>query len=166
MAYAVIRTDNMVGTNVIPNTVSIKYGGSDGETPTAIENANIVMLKKLDEHERDIWVAVTPDSTTDKTNMAIVAGVENLYDERVRNLDEYINEAGMAVRAYKPNYGIDVYSATKEAFAGSPEVDKFVDVEDSSTKAKIADEKGDRTFGKIIAKEVSGRYTYYVVQTI
>ena len=44
MAYGIVRTDNMYGTDVRAALVSIRYLGADGNTPTAIENGNVLKV--------------------------------------------------------------------------------------------------------------------------
>lgn len=44
MAYGIVRTDNMYGTDVRAALVSIKYMGDNGTTPTAIENGNVLKV--------------------------------------------------------------------------------------------------------------------------
>ena len=108
MAYGVFRSDLMTGTNVGADLVSLKYMGS-GSTATAIENGCVVALDGLMTGEREVWKAVTPAANTDKNKIVIVASPEVMYDERKKNLDEFINEAGTIARGYIP-HSRDIFS--------------------------------------------------------
>ncbi len=112
MAYAVVRTDNMTGTDVRSQLVSAKYMGTAGDTPTAIENGNVIKIENLMDGEREIFVGTDVATDTPITDVVLVATPEVLYDERKRNLDEFINEANVPVRGYRFNSG-DIFSVTK-----------------------------------------------------
>lgn len=165
MAYGVVRTDNMVGTDVRAQLVSIKYMGEDGQTATAIENGNVLKVGALMDGEREIFVggAVAADDSLD--NVVLVASPEVMYDERKHNLDEYINEAGKPCRGYRFHKG-QIFSVTKEALSGvaSPAVGNVVELA-AGTKMNVAASatSGSTAVGKIIAIDVVGRHTYYVI---
>lgn len=165
MAYGVVRTDNMVGTDVRAQLVSIKYMGADGQTATAIENGNVLKVGALMDGEREIFVggAVAADDSLD--NVVLVASPEVMYDEHKHNLDEYINEAGKPCRGYRFHKG-QIFSVTKEALSGaaSPAVDNVVELA-AGTKMNVAASatSGSTVVGKIIAIDVVGRHTYYVI---
>ena len=164
--YAVVRTDAMAGTTVGSMLVSVKYMGADKNTPTEIENGNVLKLGALATGEREIYVgeAVTKDSKL--TDVVLIATPEVMYDERKHNLDEYINEAGDICRGYRLHSG-DTFSVTAEALsgAGTPAVGNVVELADG-TKLAFAGTAtvGSTSVGKIIAVENTGRYTYYVVK--
>lgn len=61
--------------------------------------------------------AVAASAGDDLNDCAIVAAPEVMYDERKKNLDEFINEAGKATRGYIPR-SRNVFSVTKEGFVG------------------------------------------------
>lgn len=165
MAYGVVRTDNMVGTDVRAQLVSIKYMGADGQTATAIENGNVLKVGALMDGEREIFVggAVAADDSLD--NVVLVASPEVMYDEHKHNLDEYINEAGKPCRGYRFHKG-QIFSVTKEALSGaaSPAVGNVVELA-AGTKMNVAASatSGSTAVGKIIAIDVVGRHTYYVI---
>lgn len=159
MAYTVIRTDLMSGTTQPSDLVSLRfYDGSDEQAE--VENGVIVKLQGYEDGEREVMKAVAAASTDDLNDCAIVAGVEVMYDERKKNLDEFINEAGSIVRGYIPR-SRNVFSVTKEGFVGGVVPEK-------------GDEVGIGTGGKIDAAgtglgvcadvEVAGRYTYYAIR--
>lgn len=165
MAYGVVRTDNMFGTDVRAGLVSIKYMGANGTTPTAIQNGNVLKVGALMSGEREIFVGAAPAANDDLKDIVLVATPEVMYDERKRNLDEFINEAGRACRGYRLHKG-DIFSVTKDALDGvaAPAVGNAVELK-AGTKLNVAASatSGSTQVGKIIAIDVVGRYTYYVI---
>jgi len=170
MAYAVVRTDNMFGTDVRAGLVSIKYMGANGQTATAIENGNVLKVGALmgdatNGYEREIFVGAAPAANDELKDIVLVATPEVMYDERKRNLDEFINEAGRACRGYRLHKG-DIFSVTKDALDGvaAPAIGNVVELK-AGTKLNVAASatSGSTQVGKIIAIDVVGRYTYYVI---
>lgn len=166
MAYGIVRTDNMYGTDVRAALVSIKYMGTDGNTPTAIENGNVLKVGKLIDGEREIYVGGKVAKADKVTDIVLIASPEVMYDERKKNLDEFINEAGKACRGYRIHSG-DTFSVTIDALAGktAPAVGDIVELADG-TKLNVAASatSGATTVGTIIAIDVVGRYTYYAIK--
>ena len=166
MAYGIVRTDNMYGTDVRAALVSIKYMGENGSTPTAIENGSVLKVGALVEGEREIFVGGKVAATDKLEDVVLVASPEVVYDERKKNLDDYINEAGKACRGYRIHSG-DIFSVTKEALAGetAPAVGNIVELA-AGTKLKVVKSatSGSTAVGTIIAIDVVGRYTYYVIK--
>lgn len=158
--HAVVRTDLMAATDVRSLLVSVKYMGEDGATPTEIDNGNVLRLGDLMDGEREIYVGAATAADTAINDVVLVASVEVMYDERKKNLDEYVNEADKICRGYRLHSG-DVFSVTAEALTGSPTVGSAVTL-DAGTKLAVG---GSGTaVGKIIAVDVVGRYTYYVIK--
>ena len=116
MAYCVIRTDLMSGTKQPADLVSLRFYNAEDKV-AEVENGVIVELKGYEEGQREVMKAVAATSASDVANCAIVAGVEVMYDERKKNLDEYINEAGKATRGYIPR-NRNLFAVTKEGFVG------------------------------------------------
>lgn len=173
MAYAVVRTDNMFGTDVRAGLVSIEYivienAGADNETKTetAIENGNVLKVGPLMSGEREIYEGYAPAVDDSLDDIVLIASPEVLYDERKRNLDEFRNEAGKPARGYRLHSG-DVFSVTKEALDGvaSPAVGNIVELK-AGTKLNVAAAltSGSTKVGEIIAKDVTSRYTYYAIR--
>lgn len=166
MAYGVVRTDNMQGTDVREGLVSIEYLGADGKTPTAIENGNVLKVGALKDGEREIRVGAAVAANTPLNEVVLVASPEVMYDPRKRSLDEFINEAGIPARAYRIHSG-DIFSVTKDALAGksSPAVGDVVELA-AGTKLNVAGSatNGSTVVGKILAIDVVGNYTYYAIQ--
>lgn len=172
MAYGVVRTDLIHGTDVRGELVSLRYIVDSEET--AIENGNVVKIGGLldvgtttaPEFEREIREASTPAANDELRDIALVATPELMYDERKKNLDEFINEAGKNIRGYRLHSG-DIFSVTKAALDGvaSPVVGNIVELK-AGTKLNVAASAttGSTGVGKIIAIETAGRYTYYVIE--
>lgn len=97
MAYTVIRTDLMSGTKQPADLVSLRFYDASGKV-AEVENGVIVELNGYEDGEREIMKATAATASSDLNDCAIVAGVEVMYDERKKNLDEFINEAGKATR--------------------------------------------------------------------
>lgn len=158
--HAVVRTDLMDGTDVRGQLVSVKYMGADGATPTEIDNGNVLKVESLIDGEREVYAGVTPDADTAITDIVLVASVEVMYDERKKNLDEYVNEANKICRGYRLHHG-NIFSVTAEALTGTPAKDAVVTL-DAGTKLAVG---GSGTaVGKIIDVEIAGRYTYYAIK--
>lgn len=167
MAYGVFRSDLMSGTDNTADLVSVKYMGS-GATPTDIENGCVVKLDGLDKDEREIWKGISPDANTPLNQIAIIGSEEVMYDERKKNLDEFINEKGTPARGYIPR-SRNIFSVTKEALnigngvipAKGYVVELMAGVKLNVVATATA---STTTIGKIIDIENVGRYTYYVIQ--
>lgn len=166
MSYGIVRTDNMYGTDVRAGLVSIQYLGSNGTTPTAIENGSVLKVGALKTGEREVYVGSAVAATDKIGDVVLVASPEVMYDERKRNLDEFINEAGKNCRGYHLHTG-DIFSVTKDALDGAtaPAVGNIVEFK-AGTKLNVVATatSGSTVVGNIIAIDVVGRYTYYVIK--
>ena len=159
-------TDKMMATDVRSMLESVKYMGA-GSTATAIDNGNVVKLDgSLMTGEREIKKGVTPAANDALDAIVLIASPEVMYDERKRNLDEFQNEAGKVCRGYHLHSG-DIFSVTKDALDGAatPAVGNVVELK-AGIKLNVAASAtgGSTVVGKIIAVDVVGRYTYYVIQ--
>lgn len=172
MSYGVVRTDLMYATDVRSGLVSVKYIVTAGDpavsTPTAIENGNVLKLGALLEGEREIFEGTAPAANTPIDEVVLIASPEVMYDERKKNLDEFINEAGKACRGYRLHTG-DVFSVTKDALDGAatPAVGDVVELK-AGTKLNVVAAgtgatEGSTVVGKIHDIETVGRYTYYAI---
>lgn len=167
MAYAVVRTDKMIGTDVRSELVSVRYQPSNVQTD--IENGNVVKLGALETGSREIYKGDTPAADDDITAIVLIATPEVMYDERKRNLDEFINEAGTIARGYRLHKH-DIFSVTKEALDGAetPKVGDVVELK-AGTKLNVkaaatGATSGSTVIGSIIDKNIVGRYTYYAIE--
>lgn len=170
--YAVVRTDNMFGTDNREGLVSIKYivttgeGASAVDTPTAIQNGNVLKVGPLMSGEREIYKGVAPAANDDIRDIVLIASPEVMYDEHKHNLDEFINPAGKAARGYwlHPH---SIFSVTKAALDGkeTPAVGDIVELK-AGTKLNVAASltSGSTQVGEIIAVDVVGRYTFYAIR--
>lgn len=160
MAYCVIRTDLMSGTKQPADLVSLRFYNAEDKV-AEVENGVIVELKGYEEGQREVMKAVAATSASDVANCAIVAGVEVMYDERKKNLDEYINEAGKAIRGYIPR-NRNLFAVTKEGFVGAvPAIGGKVGI-GANGKLDAAAEG----FGECVHIETAGRYTYYTIKIV
>jgi ribosomal protein S18 len=160
MAFTVIRTDLLSGTKQPADLVSVRVYDAAGTTPIEVENGTIVELQGFEAGEREVRKAKLATSASDLNDCAIVAAPEVDYDERKRNLDEYISEAGKIVRGYIPR-SRNIFSITVDGFVGAtaPAVGDEVGI---GTGGKI---DGSGTgFGEVVHIETAGRYTYYAIQ--
>ena len=162
--HDVIRKDRLYGTDVAPNLVSLKYFVST--TPTAIDNGNVVKLDGLMTGERELYKAVAPAAGTPLDEIVLIGTNEVLYDERLKNLDDFQNEAGVAALGYRLHNG-DIFSVTAEALSAGSTIAKGDIVElQADTKLKVVGSltQNSTKVGEIIAIEKAGRYTYYVIE--
>lgn len=166
MAYAVIRTDSMYGTDVRSGLVSIKYMGADGETETAIENGSVVKVGDLADDGLEVFIGGDVSAEDKLSDIVVLAAPEDPYDERLVNLDDFINEAGTPVRGYKLLTG-DIFSLTAEAFTGdtAPVKGDIVELVDGTKLGAVSELTEDSTqVGTVISVETAGKYTYYVIK--
>ncbi len=156
--YCVIRTDLVSGTKDPDQLVSLRFYAND--KAAEVENGVIVELKGYEEGQREVMKAVVATADSNMADCAVVAAPEVMYDERKKNLDEFINEAGKAVRGYRL-VDRNLFSWTKEGFVGGtvPTVGGKVGIG--------ANGKLDATgagFGECVYIEDAGRYTYYTIK--
>lgn len=164
LKHPVVRTDLMHGTDVRGELVSFKY--MPGNTETAIENGNVVLLDKLISGEREVFAAGNPAANSKLKDIVLVASPEVMYDERMRNLDEFTNEAGTICRGFHLHQH-DAFSVTENALQHTAEIAVGHAVElQAGTKMKVvASATASATqIGHIEAIEIAGRYTYYVIR--
>lgn len=168
--HAVVRTDRLTGTDDRARLISVRYQPSD--TMTAIDNGNVVLVGELEAGanvvNREIFKGGTPTASSALRDIVLIATPEVMYDERLRNLDEFTNEAGKISRGYRLHTH-DVFSVTAEALeaANANLLAKGSVVElMGGTKMKVVATatNGSTTIGKIIDVNVVGRYTYYAIE--
>ena len=158
--YAVIRTDLMSGVKQPADLVSVRYfTATDGEE-AAVENGVIVELKGYLDGEREIFKGIPATAGSDLNACAILDAPEVDYDERKRNLDEYINVAGKNIRGYVPR-SRNKFGLTAKGFVGgaAPAVGGKVGI---GAGGKLT--ASGTGFGTCVAIENAGRYTYYVIE--
>ncbi len=159
MAYTVFRSDLMHGTDSGVDLVSVRvYDASD--EPIAVENGAIVELKEYEDGEREVWKGVLATASSKLSDCIVIGSEEVFYDERKKNLDEFINDAGSICRGYILR-SRNMFSVTKEGFVGGTAPAKG-DAVGIGADGKInASGSG---LGTTQAVEAAGRYTYYVIR--
>lgn len=166
MAYAIVRTDLLTGTDDRAHLTHLKY--VKGGELTEIENGSVVALKNLYTEEgvvmdREVWEACDIEANTPLHDIVLVASVELNDDNSDIDLGEYINVAGHICRGYHLHSG-NMYSVTAEALTGSPAVGSLV-VAAAGTKLAVTADAGSATkVGTIVAEEVVGKDTYWVIK--
>lgn len=160
--YGCVRTDNMSGTVIGRNLVSLKYEVSG--TEAEIENGNIVVIGDLLTGEREVRKATAPTATSKLADLALVASEEVVKEKDYNGLSDFINEAGDIIRGYRLT-SKDVFSVTKEALnvAGTAKVGSIVEAM-AGTKMNVVDSltAGSTQIGTIIAIEGD----WYVIEVM
>lgn len=159
MSYTVFRSDLLSGTDVAADLVSLRVYDAD-DKPIAVENGTIVELKGYEDGQREVMKAVLATAASKVADCAIVGSVETMYDERKKNLDEFINEANAICRGYIPR-SRNMYSITKEGFVNEAVPEDGAEV-GLGANGKI--DAAGTGYGTIMAIETAGRYTYYVIK--
>lgn len=168
--HAIVRLDNVAATKNPSLIKSAKYVNNE-EKPAAIDNGNFVEILGLYEREikgntvgeREIHVATTPKASS--TYFGLVCTPELMYEQKgAEDLAQFFNEEDEPIRVIILQMG-DIYSATAEAFDTVPTVGKFVELQ-AGTKGKVVESatEGSTQVGKIIAIDIVGRNTFYVVE--
>jgi len=169
--HGVVRTDNMAGTDVRADLVSIEYLGANGQTETAIDNGCVLKVGPLkgdatNGYEREIYVGSAPAANTNRDEVVLVCSPEVMYDERLRSLADFYNEAGQPCRGYRFHRG-GIFSVTKEVLDGvaTPAIGNIVELKAGIKMNVVASAtSGSTVIGEIIAIDVVGPHTYYVVR--
>jgi len=159
MPYAICRTDRLMGTRAESMLVSCRYqsGGADAE----IENGNVVELKGLMAGERELFVANAPTAGSKLTDCVLICTPEVMYDERKKDLNQFINETGTNCRGYRLHSG-DVFSVTKEALEGEAKVGNAIELMAGTKWKSVASAtSGSTQVGSII--ELDGEYIVILV---
>lgn len=153
--YAIVRTDNMSGTYVGKDLVSLR---ADKD----IENGSVVVVGALEEGEREVRTMADMAATSKLSELAVIAGVEVIKDKKYNALSEFINETGDIVRGYRL-VSKDLFSVTKEAFKDGAKlaVGNIVECAAGRKMNAVASATASTTaIGKIIAIEGE----YYVIE--
>lgn len=158
--HAVVRTDNMLGVDARSELISIKYLGADGETPTALDNGNVLKDNGLVEGEREIRIGGAVAANDALRDVVLIATPEVMYDEHLKNLDDYYNEEGKICRGYRLHSG-DIFSVTADALSGTPEVGAAIKL---AAGTKLAIGGSGTSVGKIIDHNITSRYEYWVIE--
>lgn len=168
MAYGVVRTDLLDGTDVRAALVSIEYFVNDsGYVATDIENGNVLKVDELLSGEREIYRGIDPAVDDSLRDIVLVASPEVMYDESKRGLDNFINKAGYPARGYRLRPG-NIFSVTADCLDDNTSdglaVGSIIELQ-AKTKLSAVDSatQGSTVVGKIIHVETAGKYTYYAI---
>lgn len=135
MAYAIVKREAMASENVANLRKSFKYLPSG--VATAVENGNVVKATSVISGERELLEGSTPSVDTALKDILLVTTPEVMADERKKNLDEFINEAGAIATGDRLISG-DIFTVTADAFtaAATVVVGDVVELA-ASTKLKV-----------------------------
>jgi hypothetical protein len=160
--HAVVRTDNMQGTDVRAGLVSARYMGKDGKTPTAIDNGHVLKITELLEGERELYAAVDVAADDDLAKVVLVATPELMYEGK-RSLAAYTNEEGKNLRCYHL-YDGDTFSVTKDAIDGEAKAGSVIELA-AGTKLKVSSgEAAGTAVGKVIAIDLVSGLEFVVIK--
>lgn len=160
--YAICNLDKMSGTEDSSLLLSVRFY-DDNDKTAELQNASIVKVGAFLDGQREVRKATTPTGTEKISEIALVAHPEVIYDESTyHGLEEYVNAAGKDIRAYRFHNG-DGFSATSEAFDGTPEKGKYVTV-GATTKMVVSDSATGTIIGTIDDVVKLGANTYYYIQ--
>ena len=162
MAYTVFRSDNMPGIDNRAYITSVLVQDGSGN-PIEVENGTIVKVGAKIDGKHDLYAAtLATSSDSDLTKLAVVGTPELIHDEtRHYNLDEFINQAGIAAAAYMLGHGGD-FAVTKEGFVSATAPSAVDGTVGIGANGKI-DASGSG-LGTVLAIENVGRYTYYTIR--
>lgn len=171
MAHGVVRTDLLAGTDVRSELASVRFQTGSGASAAnaAIDNGNVVKLGDLEDGSRTVYIGTAPSASDTLGDIVLIASPEVMYDERLKDLDDYYNEAGKISRGYRLHEH-DIFSVTIDALditlPQSGSVVGYIVELQSGTKLKAVSSatSGSTAIGKIIDVNVVGKYTYYVIE--
>ena len=160
MAYACVRTDNMSGTTLGKDLVSLRFYDAVSEE-AAVENGNVVLVGAYLDGHRELRKATAVAADSKLSDVALVASEEVVKTKSHNNLNEFINEAGSDIRGYRLT-SKDVFSVTKEAFvdASKAKVNAVVELAEGTKLNAVEAETGATKVGTV--KAVEG--IWYVVE--
>lgn len=158
MSYSVIRTDLMSGTKQPADMVSLRFYDGEGH-PAEVENGVIAKLQGYEDGEREVYKAIAATASDDLNECVVIATPEVMYDERKKNLDEFINEAGTIARGYILR-SRNIFSLTPDGFDGdAPEKGAQVGIGANGKLSASA-----TGFGECADVEQAGRYEYHAIR--
>lgn len=149
MAYGVVRTDNMSGTTLGKDLVSVKYEASGA--PAAIENGAVVLIG--DYIDGEVRKATTPAANSPITSVALIASEEIVKSKAQNALDEFINEAGAVARGYRFRTG-DFFSLKAAAIDGTAAKGSIIELQaGTKLKAVASGTSGSTKIGTVVLVE-------------
>ena len=158
MKHTVVRLDNMQGTHDGTKLYSVEFASD-------LDNGSVVKLSGLKSGEREIWTGATPAADSKLDEVVLIASPEVMYDERLKNFSDFYN---IAANGPMRAYGFckhDTFSATAEAFDGTPTVGGVIELQaKTKMKAVASATSGSTQIGECIAIEDVGLLKYYVIK--
>lgn len=161
--HAIVRLDRLSGTVDGSKLASVRiFNGAD---PIEVDNGNFVHIT-TDLIDREVFKATKMASGDDKVTLGLVASVEIDPTSRLKynDLDDFTNRAGTVARVYRLETN-DIFSATAEAFDGTPADGKYISVVADETKMEVGT-TATGAFAECIAVETVGRKTFYVFKVL
>ncbi len=162
--HTVVRTDQLSGTDQRAEMRSCRYT-TDGSTGYAdVDNGRLVELVELEKDQHEVWTVKPASKDTKRGRLVLLDAPEVMADERKKNLWEFYNEKGDAIRGYILHTG-DIFSLSAEGFEESqPTVKQKVGI-GTDGKLKPGDENA---IGTCIAIDTLGTNAYsmkmYVIE--
>lgn len=153
MAYACVRTDNMAGTTLGKDLVSLRFYDA-AEKEAAIENGSVVLVGAYLEGQREVRKATAVAADSKLSDVALIASEEVVKTKSHNNLNEFINEAGSNARGYRLT-SKDAFAVTKEAFvdATAAKVGAVVELAAGTKFSAVDSASGATKVGTITAVE-------------
>ena len=155
--YACVRTDNMSGTIMAKDLLSLRYNED-------IENGNVLEIGGLEEGEREVREGKTPTASSELGKIALVASEEVVKDKSFAPVASFKNIKGDIIRGYRLTPG-DIFSVTIEALNCASDYEVTVGtvielMEGTKLNAVASATEGSTVVGEIIAIEDEG----YVIE--
>lgn len=117
-----------------------------------MDNGCVVKLKGLKDGEMNLYEVEPVAKDTPLDEVFLVASPEVMKDERLnKSLDDFYNIQGTTGNAERLIKG-NIFGLTAEAFAGTPQAGKLVELEAGKRQLKVVDQAtaSTTTVGKII----------------
>lgn len=154
--HCVVRTDLMAGTKNPDQLVSLRFYSR--ENLAAVDNGIIAELEGYEDGQREVFKAKAATSSSNLADCVLIATPEVMYEDRKKNLEDFVNEAGKIARGYRL-VDRNMFSATAEAFITPPDVKGKVGIGEGGKM-----DPGSTGFGECVAIEEVGRHKYYTIK--
>lgn len=160
--HACVRTDNMSGTTLGKDLVSLQYGNE-------IENGCVLAIGDLIEGEREVYEGTAPAATATLGTIALVASPEVIKDKKMHSLADFINKENAILRGYVLRSG-DIFSVTKEAFATGSNLEGTIVELNGGTKLALVETNtgttvgSDTTYNTIVGNVIAVENDWYVIK--
>jgi len=155
--YAVVRTDNMMGTKVGSYLVSLRY-------PAEIENGNVLRIGALEDGSREVYGADVPGASTPIRELALIASEEIIKDVKSHDVVEFINLPDTVLRGYKFATN-DIFSVSPLALtadSATPAIGQYACI-NANSKIKLAAASEGTAIGRVISVELESNGNEWIV---